>query len=43
MDGQKILRTGGKKYIELYKNYLNDPGNHDGAITHLELDTHPGV
>ena len=27
---------------ELYKKYLNDPDNHDGAITHLEpeiLDT----
>ena len=23
---------------ELYKNDLHDPGNHDGAITHLEPD-----
>ena len=23
---------------ELYKKDLNDPGNHDGKITHLELD-----
>ena len=23
---------------ELYKNDLNDPGNHDGVITHLESD-----
>ena len=23
---------------ELYKKDLNDPGNHDGVITHLELD-----
>ena len=23
---------------ELYKRYLNDPGNHDGMITHLEPD-----
>ena len=23
---------------ELYKKYLNDPDNHDGVITHLELD-----
>ena len=23
---------------ELYKRYLNDPGNHDGMITHLESD-----
>ena len=24
---------------ELYKKDLNDPDNHDGVITHLELDT----
>ena len=23
---------------ELYKKYLNDPDNHDGVVTHLELD-----
>ena len=23
---------------ELYKNYLHDPGNHDGMITHLQPD-----
>ena len=23
---------------ELYKKYLHDPDNHDGVITHLELD-----
>ena len=23
---------------ELYKKYLNDPGNYDGVITHLEPD-----
>ena len=23
---------------ELYKNYLNDPDNHDGVVTHLEPD-----
>ena len=27
-----------KKYIELYKKDINDPDNHDGVITHLELD-----
>ena len=28
-----------KEYTEeLYKKYLQDPGNHDGVITHLELD-----
>ena len=25
-------------YTELYKNGLNDPGHHDGVVTHLELD-----
>ena len=23
---------------ELYKKYLNDPDNHDGLVSHLELD-----
>ena len=27
-----------QQYIELYKKYLHDPDNHDGVITHLELD-----
>ena len=28
-----------KEYTEeLYKKYLHDPDNHDGVITHLELD-----
>ena len=28
-----------KEYTEeLYKNYLHDPNNHDGVITHLEPD-----
>ena len=28
-----------KEYIEeLYKKNINDPDNHDGVITHLELD-----
>ena len=27
-----------KEYIELYKIDINDPDNHDGVITHLELD-----
>ena len=27
-----------QEYTELYKRYLNDPGNHDGVITHLEPD-----
>ena len=25
-----------QEYIELYKNYLNDPDNHNGVVTHLE-------
>ena len=24
---------------ELYKKYINDPDNHNGVITHLELDS----
>ena len=28
-----------EEYTELYKKDLNDPDNHDGAITHLEPDT----
>ena len=36
---QNILRRGGKDYTEeLYKKDLNDPDNHNGVITHLELD-----
>ena len=27
-----------KEYIELYKIDINDPDNHNGVITHLELD-----
>ena len=27
-----------EEYTELYKNYLHDPENHDGVITHLEPD-----
>ena len=27
-----------QEYTELYKKDLNDPGNHDGMITHLEPD-----
>ena len=28
---------------ELYKKDLHDPDNHDGVITHLETDRHPGM
>ena len=27
-----------QEYIELYKNDLHNPDNHDGVITHLESD-----
>ena len=27
-----------QEYTELYKKDLQDPDNHDGVITHLELD-----
>ena len=27
-----------QKYTEMYKKDLHDPDNHDGVITHLELD-----
>ena len=28
---------------ELYKNYLHDPDNHDGVITHSPRARHPGM
>ena len=28
-----------QEYTELYRKDLHDPENHDGVITHLELDT----
>ena len=28
-----------QEYTELHKKDLHDPDNHDGVITHLELDT----
>ena len=27
-----------QEYTELYKKSLNDLGNHNGVVTHLELD-----
>jgi len=36
---QKILRIGGKNTQKNYtKKDLNDPDNHDGAISHLDSD-----
>ena len=35
----KYIKKRLKEYIEeLHKNDINDPDNHDGVITHLELD-----
>ena len=33
-----MLRSGGKKTQNYTKKDLHDPDNHDGVITHLELD-----
>ena len=35
---EKIKERWQEYTEELYKNDLNDPGNHDGMITHLEPD-----
>ena len=32
------IRNRWKEYTELYKKDLNDPGNYNGMITHLESD-----
>ena len=32
------IKTRWQEYIELYKKDLHNPDNHDGVITHLELD-----
>ena len=34
----EILRRGGKNTQNCTKKYLHDPDNHDGVITHLEID-----
>ena len=41
MDLTKVedIKKRWQKYTELFKNYLHDPDNHDGVITHLE----PGI
>ena len=38
MYGSKRSRRGGKNTQNHTKKELNDPDNHDGVITHLELD-----
>ena len=35
---KKIRGTKGTFHAKMGKKYLNDPGNHDGVITHLESD-----
>ena len=32
------IKNRWQEYTELYKKNLHDPDNHDGVITHLELD-----
>ena len=32
------IKNRWQEYTELYKKDLNDPDNHDGAVTHLKLD-----
>ena len=34
----KGIKNKWQEYTELYKKGLNDPDNHDGVVTHLELD-----
>ena len=37
-EAEDIKKRGQEYTGELYKNYLNDPDNHDCVITHLEPD-----
>ena len=34
----EVIRKRWQAYTELYKKGLNDLDNHDGVVTHLELD-----
>ena len=38
IEGEDIKKRWQEYTEELYKNDLHDPDNHDGVITHLELD-----
>ena len=38
IESENIKKRWQKYTEELYKDNLNDPGNHDGVITQLELD-----
>ena len=37
-EAEDIRKRWQDNTAELYKKYLQDPGNHDGVITHLEPD-----
>ena len=37
-EAEDIKKTWQEYTEELYKEYLHDPENHDGVITHLEAD-----
>ena len=37
-EAEEIKKRWQEYTEELYKKYLNEPGNHDGVITHLEPD-----
>ena len=37
-EAEDIKKRWQEYTVELYKNDLNDPDNHDGVITHLETD-----
>ena len=37
-EAENIKKIWQEDTEELYKNHLHDPDNHDGVITHLELD-----
>ena len=34
----EVIKKKWQKYTEVYKKSLNDLDNHDGVVTHLELD-----
>ena len=37
-EAEKIKKTWQKYKEQLYTKDLNDPGNHNGAVTHIEPD-----
>ena len=40
----EVIKKRWQEYMEdLYKKDLHDPDNHDGVITHLQPDRHPGM